>query len=146
LSKDGPSARADIRVVCTYDLSLGLGEENTITTWLESAKGAKEVPLRVFQSPEDRLAYAFFLSCWKDGKIDTPLSVETKAPAPLIDKFFERFSGRVQGIPSLLTSARTNDLIETFLDVGEALPVQLLRKTNDNDRLKLISSIKRGDP
>jgi hypothetical protein len=106
----------------------------------------REVPLQVFQAPEDRLAYAFFLSGWKQGKIDTPLSVEPKAPARLINKFYERFSLRVQGIPSLLTSARTNDLIETFLEVGEDLPIQLLRKTNDNDRLKLISTIKRGNP
>ena len=144
LSEGGPSAKADIRVICTYDLGLGLGEENTIISWLETAKGAREVPLRVFQDPEDRLAYSFFLSCWKKKKIDTPLSLEPKAAAPTIDWFFQNFSEKVMGIPSMLTCARATDFIETVLGLSESTPMRVLRKMNDDERLKLAASLKRG--
>jgi hypothetical protein len=140
LTPDSPTAKSGIRVVCTYDLSRGLGEENTITTWLEAAKGTREVPLRVFEAPEDRFAYELFLSRWKDQNgVEVPLSVETKTQ-PQAEKFFENLAKRVEGIPSLLKSTRTNDFIDVYL---EAAP-NLLRKTNDEDRVKLISKLKRG--
>jgi hypothetical protein len=142
-SPGGPNARADIRVVCTYDLSLGLGEEGTITGWLDRAKGAREVPLRAFQQPEDRLAYEFFLSRWKDvDKNDRPLAVERKAPADFIEHFFNQLNRNVEGIPSRLKSEAANTWISGCLDMPVA--ARVLRPMNDEDRIKLIPLIKRG--
>lgn len=138
---NGPTAKADIRVICTYDKTMGLEDKNTFTDWPGSAKGAKELPLGVFQPPEDGLAYEFFLSRWRNGSNnDMPLSIHQKAPPEFVQNFFTKLSKSVEGIPSKLKSGKTSDLIDIYLD----LPVEVLRKTNDEDRLKLIPMLKRG--
>lgn len=143
-SEKGPNARDDIRVVCTYDMSLGLGEEATITAWLDKAKGAREVPLRAFQQPEDRLAYEFFLSQWKDvANNPKPLAVDRKAPAPIVEWFFDELKLTVNGIPSLLKSK------DAFRVIGGNLrmptpPGPVLRPMNDEDLIRLIPLMKRG--
>ena len=142
-SKDAPNARSDIRIVFTYDTSRGLGEENTISSWLESAKGAKEVPLQAFQQPEDRLAYEFFLSRWQDvDKKDMPLAVQQRAPAEFVEHFFEMLKVNVDGIPSRLKSEAANVWISGQLNMPAA--GRVLRPMNDEDRIRLIPLMKRG--
>lgn len=136
-----PAARTDVRVICTYDLTLDLGEELTIANWVETAKGVRELPLSVFQSPEDRLAYEFFLSRWKDAEgNDVPLAVGSKAPPEFVQSFFTKLSSKVEGVPSRLKSSYTDDLIDTYL----SLPVEVFCRLNDESRLNLIPMFRRG--
>jgi hypothetical protein len=139
LSEGGPSAKRDIRVICTYDLSMGLGEENTITSWLETAKGVKEVPLGAFQEPEDRLAYQFFISRWQDkNKVEKPLAVSHRADPQFVQVFFDSLHEEVEGIPERLKSEGASAVINTHLKL------QTLRAINDEDRLRLISEMRRN--
>jgi len=139
LSEDGPSAKHDIRTICAYDLTMGLGEENTITNWLEIAKGVKEVPFGAFQQPEDRLAYEFFLSRWRDrDKVETPLAVSHQAPPDFLQIFFDELHKEVEGIPERLKSEGATAVISTHLKL------KTLRAINDEDRLKLIAQMKRN--
>lgn len=144
VSENGPTARTDIRVVCTYDLSMGLPDaEKAITGWLEFAKGAKQVPLRVFQAPEDRLAYEFFLSRWRDLRgNEMPLALQRKAQLELVNYFFETLANQVEGIPSRLSCKDAQTTIKTFLNMPGAMKV--LQVMNDEDRLRLIPTQKRG--
>ena len=143
LSEGGPSAKRDIRVICTYDLSLGLGEENTITSWLETAKGVKEVQLGAFQQPEDRLAYEFFLSRWQDrNKVEKPLAVSHRARADFVQSFFDSLHEEVEGIPERLKSEAATALISAQLKMPEDF--RILRAINDEDRLRLIAQLKRN--
>ena len=139
LSEGGPSAKRDIRVICTYDLSMGLGEENTIISWLETAKGVKEVPLGAFQEPEDRLAYQFFISRWQDkNKVEKPLAVSHRADPQFVQVFFDSLHEEVEGIPERLKSEGASAVINTHLKL------QTLRAINDEDRLRLISQMRRN--
>jgi hypothetical protein len=143
LSKDGPTARRDIRVICTYDLSMGLGEENTITSWLETAKGVKEVALGVFQQPEDRLAYEFFLSRWQDrNRNERPLAVSHRARADFVQSFFDSLHEEVEGVPERLKSEAATALISAQLKMPEDF--RILRAINDEDRLRLIAQLRRN--
>ena len=139
LSEGGPTAKRDIRVICAYDLSMGLGEENTITSWLETAKGVKEVPLGVFQQPEDRLVYEFLLSRWQDkDKVEKPLAVNHRAPPDFVQIFFDSLHDEVAGVPERLKSEGATAVINTHRRL------QTLRAINDEDRLKLISQLRRN--
>jgi hypothetical protein len=141
LSDGGPSARADIRVVCTYKTSADLGP--TIKDLLEDANGARELPLQAFQQPEDRLAYEFFLSRWRDvDKNDTPLAVDRKANKELVEHFFKRLKINVDGIPSRLKSDAANSWISGCFDMPPGFRV--MRQINDEDLIKLIPEMKRG--
>jgi hypothetical protein len=143
LSAGGASAKRDIRAICTYDLKMGLGEENTITTWLDTAKGVKEVPLGAFQQPEDRLAYEFFLSRWRDrNKVERPLAVSHRARADFVQSFFLSLHEEVEGIPERLKSEAATAVINAHLKMPEDM--QVLRAINDEDRLRLISQLKRN--
>lgn len=136
-SPGGPTAKSDIRVVCTYDLTAGMGEERTILDWLETAKGVRDISLETFQSPEDRLAYEFFLSCWRDEDgNERPLAVETKAPQEIVCTFFDLLSEKIGGIPSKLKEAPATNLISTFVRLPP--PYNVLREMNDEQRLRLI--------
>ncbi len=118
---------------------MGLGEENTISSWLETAKGVKEVALGAFQQPEDRLAYEFFLSRWQDkDKNANPLAISHRAHPDFVQVFFDSFHEEVEGIPERLKSEGATAVINTHRKL------QVLRKINDEDRLKLIAKIKRN--
>ena len=137
----GPIAKRDICVVCTCDLSVGLGEENTITTWL-TMPGVKDVPLGIFQQPEDRLAYEFFLSRWKDDGKETPLAVNHRAHPDFVKSFFTSLHKHVEGVPERLKSEGASAVISAQLDLPNEYRV--LRPINDEDRIRLISQMKRN--
>lgn len=143
LSPDGPNAKHDIRVVCVYDVLLGLSEEPTIRSWLETAKGVREVPFGAFRQPEDRLAYEFFLSRWRDlDGNDMPLAVNHLTAPKFINAFFKKLSDHVRGIPERLKSEGANVWISGNLDMPDE--AQPLRPINDEDRLRLIADMKRN--
>jgi predicted Rdx family selenoprotein len=137
-----PNALSDVRVVFTFDSTLGLGKEGTIMTWLGSKSWVESRPLKIFQPPlEARVAYQFFLSRWKDeNEADLPLTIIQNIEPEFAERFFENLAKRVKGVPSQLTSGVTTEYIRGVLDH----PFKLLQQANDEHLLELIEQQRRG--
>jgi CHAT domain len=139
---ESPNALSDVRVVFTFDSTLGLGREEFIKNWIDRNKWVKPYGLHTFKKPlEERLAYQFFLSCWRDESRDpVPLTMVPNIDPQFGERFYENLSKEVQGVPSNIDSVKTAQFIRIYLDH----PFPLLQRANDEDLLKLFEQRQGG--